>query len=100
MRRPTTQNLAGEDGALESLRGDLERLDRELVGLIAERVRLAQRIGVVKQAAGRPVLDPAREAAVVRRIGALARDSGLPAEEVRAIFWRLIGLCRRAQVGK
>jgi chorismate mutase len=97
-RRRVTPQRAGEETALEALRGELERLDRELLALIGERVRMARRIGVVKQAAGRPVLDPAREAAVVRRMAALAREAGLPAEEVREIFWRLIGLCRRAQV--
>ncbi|MBX6366066.1 MAG: chorismate mutase, partial [Gemmatimonadetes bacterium] len=56
-----------------------------------------QRIGAANRAAGLPTLDPAREAAVVRRAGALAREHGLEAEAVRGIFWHLIGLSRRAQ---
>jgi chorismate mutase len=44
------------------------------------------------------VLDPAREAAVVRRAGTVARDAGLEDEDVRYIFWHLIGLSRRAQM--
>jgi chorismate mutase len=50
-----------------------------------------------KHAAGMPLLDPPREAAVVRRAAALARAAGLPDEEVREIFWRVIGLCRSLQ---
>ena len=47
---------------------------------------------------GLPTLDPAREAAVVRRAGELARDAGLDGDDVRYIFWHLIGLSRRAQM--
>jgi chorismate mutase len=79
------------------LRGEIERLDRALIGLVAERVELARRVGVAKRALKLPTLDPAREAAVVRRAGELARDVGLADEDVRYIFWHLIGLSRRAQ---
>lgn len=82
---------------LTRLRGEIERLDRTLIELVAERVRLARRVGAAKRAAGLPTLDPAREAAVVRRAGALARETGLDDEDVRYIFWHLIGLSRRAQ---
>lgn len=83
---------------LLALRGEVERIDREIVGLIAERLRLARRVGPVKRALGMPVLDPPREAAVVRRAGALARDAGLEDEDVRYVFWHLVGMCRRAQM--
>jgi chorismate mutase len=53
---------------------------------------------VVKRKAGLPTLDPPREAAVVRRAGALAREAGLDDEDVRYIFWHLIGLSRRMQM--
>jgi chorismate mutase len=83
---------------LEAIRSEIERVDRTIVALIGERVRLARAVGAAKRAAGLPTLDPAREAAVVRRAGALAREAGLDDEEVRYIFWHLIGLSRRAQV--
>ncbi|HEX8696492.1 MAG TPA: chorismate mutase [Longimicrobium sp.] len=84
--------------ALEGLRTQIERIDRALIGLIAERVRLARDVGEAKRALGLPVLDPAREAAVVRRAGTLAREAGLADEDVRYLFWHLIGLSRRAQM--
>lgn len=83
---------------LEELRGEIERLDRSLIDLIAERVMLGTRVGAAKRAAGLPLLDPVREAAVVRRAGTLAREAGLEDEDVRYIFWHLIGLSRRAQM--
>lgn len=83
---------------LGRLREEIEHLDRKLVEMIADRVRLARDVGKEKRAAGLPTLDPVREAAVVRRAVELARESGLECDdEVRQIFWQLIGLSRRAQ---
>ncbi|HEU0053120.1 MAG TPA: chorismate mutase, partial [Longimicrobium sp.] len=62
------------------------------------RVRMAREVGAAKRALGAPILDPAREAAVVRRAGTLARQAGLADEDVRYLFWHLIGLARRAQM--
>jgi len=44
-----------------------------------------------------PILDPQREAKVVRSAVANARDAGLPEEPVREIFWHILGLSRKAQ---
>jgi chorismate mutase len=93
-------DIAPGDPALElsRIRDEIENIDRALIDLIAQRVQLARRIGVVKRTAGLPTLDPPREAAVVRRAGALAREAGLDDEDVRYIFWHLIGLTRRTQM--
>ncbi len=88
---------AAEPDLLE-VREEIERVDRALVALIAERVELGRRVGAAKRALGFPTLDPAREAAVVRRAGTLAREAGVDDEDVRYIFWHLIGLSRRAQM--
>jgi chorismate mutase len=81
------------------LRDEIERLDRELIALIAERVRVAREVGATKRETSQPTLDHAREATVVRRAVTLAREAGLQNdEEIRQIFWTLIGLCRRVQM--
>lgn len=82
---------------LERLRTEIDGVDRAIVDAFAERVRIARRIGDLKEEAGQPVLDPSREAAVVRRAAERARDAGLDAEGVREIFWRLVGMSRRTQ---
>jgi len=89
---------AGAVEDLERIRAEVERVDRELIRLIGERVRLAREIGAAKRRAGVPTLDPAREAAVIRRAGSLAREAGLAEDDVRDIFWHVIGLSRRAQL--
>ena len=51
----------------------------------------------LKRAAGLPILDPRREAEVIRRAVVAAREKDLPTEPVRQIFWHIVGLSRRAQ---
>jgi len=82
---------------LDARRAEIERIDEALIQMIEERMRLARRIGLLKREAGLTLVHPAREAAVVRRAGELARARGLDDEAVREIFWRLIEMSRRAQ---
>jgi chorismate mutase len=93
--------MTSRDTALDALgkcRQQIESLDRELIGLLAKRVALSKEIGAMKKVAGLPTLDPAREAEVIRRAAAIARESGLSDEKVRDIFWHVIGLSRAVQV--
>ncbi len=92
--RPPTEADTVE---LEAIRAEIERVDEAIVFLIDERLRLARRVGELKQTAGLRVLDPGREAAVVRRASGLARDRGLDDDAVREVFWRLIEMARTAQ---
>lgn len=82
-----------------TLRAQIEAVDAQLVGVIAQRLALAKAIGCSKRAGGIPVTDPAREAAVVARVSALAREAGVPEDEIRALYWRLLAMSRRAQFG-
>ena len=82
---------------LQQLRRTIDALDRDIVAAIARRTALGSRIGEIKQEWGQPVLDPAREAAVVRRAAEHARRLGVNEEAVREVFWRLVGLARRCQ---
>lgn len=83
---------------LADLRGEIERIDREIVRLLAARVGAAHAARLAKQAEGLPTVDPAREAAVVRQACAAAREAGLDSEDVRDVFWTIVHLSRRAQL--
>jgi chorismate mutase len=89
--------MKASNAEVDRARGEIERIDRELIALIAERVRVARQIGRAKREAGMNTLDPAREAAVVRRAGEIARELELDDEVVRRIFWQLIALSRSVQ---
>ncbi|MBI4540047.1 MAG: chorismate mutase [Gemmatimonadetes bacterium] len=83
---------------LQQLRERIAELDAELVRLISERRRLAVEIGAVKSELGLPVLDPQREAEVVRRAAAVARELGIDEELTRDVLWRIIASTRDAQI--
>ena len=85
------------DEVLSAGRAEIERIDRALVALLAERVRSGESIAAVKRRLALPITDPAQEARVVRRAAQLARDAGLPEEGVRDLFWRVIALTRDAE---
>jgi chorismate mutase len=94
--------VSGQSGSdalteLAACRDEIERLDHEIITLLGRRMMLGKRTGALKRAAGLPILDPTREAAVIRRVTETARDAGLPAEPVREIFWQIVGMSRRAQ---
>ncbi|HEX8943306.1 MAG TPA: chorismate mutase [Gemmatimonadaceae bacterium] len=88
-----TQALA----ELARCREEIERIDNQIVELLAKRLALGKRTGDLKRLAGLPILDPTREAAVIRRVTGVARDAGLPSEPIREVFWQIVGMSRRAQ---
>ena len=87
----------GDENTLESLRKRILEVDELLVELVEERRRLVLDIGEMKGRLGLPVLDPSREAAVVRRAAEIARERGVDEEMVRDIIWRIMASAREAQ---
>ena len=86
-----------ENTELSRIREEIEGIDNEIIALLARRLQLGKQTGEIKRAAGLPILDPTREAAVIRRVTAAAREAGVPAEPLREIFWQIVGMSRRAQ---
>lgn len=88
------------DRDLDALRARIVEIDEALVDLVGERLRLVLEVGRTKAALGRPILDPRREAEVVRRAAELARNRGVDEEMVRDVIWRVISAARDAQEGQ
>lgn len=86
-----------EESRIAELRAAIADADRDLIEVLERRLRLAGEIGEIKRSAGRPVMDPAREAEVVRRAAELARDRGVDPELVRDLLWRVIAQARGVQ---
>ena len=81
---------------LHMVRGEIDAVDRSLVGLMADRLELAREARLLKDQGELMYEDPAREAAVVRRAAETARELELDPEIIRDVFWRLIALSKSA----
>src|SRR3954451_18168759 len=82
--------------SLATLRGEIDRIDKELVTLLNRRAEIALQIGQVKQKQGLEIWSPAREDEVVAR--ALAASRGpMPPEALRLIFRELMSSSRALQ---
>lgn len=88
------------DARLAEIRDRILELDRTLVELVGERRNLVLEVGRLKGEMGLPILDPAREAQVVRRAAELARTHEVDEELVRDVIWRIIASARDAQEGR
>ena len=82
---------------LARCRQEIAAVDSEILLLLKKRLDLAIRTGPLKRELGLPILDPAREATVIREAVESARSLGLPDEDVRDIFWHVLKLSRSAQ---
>jgi chorismate mutase/prephenate dehydratase len=83
---------------LEEVRGKIDAIDEKIHGLINDRARLAQLVGISKTREGRTVdfYRPEREAQVLRM--ARARNSGpLRDEEVLRLFREIMSACLAQQ---
>src|SRR3984893_11598158 len=83
---------------LEEVRGRIDAVDEQIHGLINERARLAQQVGISKSSDGRTVdfYRPEREAQVLRL--ARARNAGpLRDAEVLRLFREIMSACLAQQ---
>jgi len=81
---------------IESLREEIDDIDRRLVELIAQRASHALEIGRRKRAAGLPIFMPERESDLLHGLS-LCNRGPLPDAQVRNIFREIISACREAQ---
>lgn len=97
---PSDSTLDSARAELERLRQQISEVDDRLVRTIGERRDLVVQVGRVKEILEIPVLDPGREAQVVRVAVERARELGLDVEMTRDVFWRIIAAARSTQAGR
>ena len=90
-----TSELEGGIG-LPALRQRIDRIDRQLLRLLARRAALAQRVGRIKQQQGLPVFDGKRETAVLRQ-AVRANPGPLSRASVRQIFREILRQSRQVE---
>jgi len=81
---------------IDSLRARIDEIDALLVALLNERAGCALAIGHLKEAAGLPIYQPAREAEVLARVSA-ANSGPLDTEAIVRLFERIIDEARRLE---
>ena len=81
---------------LDELRVLIDGLDRDIVKLLNDRMRVVEDIGRIKRLAGLPIYEPKRESEVFANV--IASNGGpLPPDGLRRVFERIIDEARTVQ---
>jgi chorismate mutase len=81
---------------LESLRSQIDGLDRQIVKLLNQRAKLGLQAGKTKLQNGLPIADTEREREVMIRV-AMANEGPLPQDALLALYRLLIETIRRLE---
>ena len=81
---------------LEDWRNEIDEIDAQIVRLISERAKIAQKIGTLKASAGLPIVDAGREESILRSVAAKNRGV-LKNEAMIRIFRGIIRESRQIQ---
>ena len=92
-----TEDPEATDDPLRDHRRDIDRIDRTIVALLAERMRIGVRAGRIKRALARPVRSETREADVLSRVRSAAAGPLSP-ESAERIFNAIIEETAACQV--
>ena len=74
---------------LKNFREEIDRIDEVLITTLALRFQITDKVGALKKAEKLPPVDPQREAEQERRIGEIAKKTGLREDIARSVL-RLI----------
>lgn len=88
---------ADQDAAqLAELRAEIDRLDEQLIGLLGQRVAVAQQIGIVKGVGNRPFFTPERERQIFAKLAKFESEL-LSRQQLEAIYREIISTARAAE---
>lgn len=93
--RPRSQETA--DDRLQELRGEIDQIDDDLIGLLAKRMAVAVEIKKVKQETGMATFDPGREEKLKAKVAEMAAKDGLSEEFALQLFDRILVESKRVQ---
>ena len=83
--------------SLEDLRKKIDQTDAEIVRLIAERIRHAEKIGREKQKQGKQLEDLSRETEVMSNIRRLAGQENVSIEGLESIYRRIVNVAKSVE---
>lgn len=82
------------DALLQPVRQDIDRIDRQLLQLFTERMACSERVAEIKRQAGIPVLNTAREQAILDRV---RQEAGPYGESAVALYSTILSVSRARQ---
>ncbi len=82
---------------IPSLRDEIDRIDRELLKLVARRLRNSVEIGLIKDSRGEPMHSPEREQELIDEVRADAVAAGLDPEYMDAVMRVILDYSKAAQ---
>lgn len=80
---------------LTELRREIDRIDRELIALLEQRMDVSAGVAEFKKGAGKPVLDPARELEKLQAVNDLCRPE--TADLITGLFAEIMAASRAYQ---
>jgi len=83
--------------SLDDLRGKIDEVDIEIVKLLAERMRIAEKIGGEKIGQGKQIGDSEREKKVLENVKSLAQEEKISQEDIASIYRQIVNVAKRVQ---
>ena len=80
---------------LTELRREIDRIDRELIALLEQRMDVSAGVAEFKKGTGKPVLDPARELEKLQAVNDLCRPE--TADLITGLFAEIMAASRAYQ---
>jgi chorismate mutase/prephenate dehydrogenase len=96
-RRAGSANPLSHKAGLDQLREQIDRIDQQLVDLLAQRRRVVQEVTEIKQQHDLPTFHPAREENLISARRAQATQAGLDPDYVEDLFRTML---RHSRVGQ
>ena len=78
-------------------RGEIDRIDAEIVRLLSVRLAIVMRAFQIKRAVGIPLRDEKREEQILERAAERATELDLPRKQVRKIFRQILRISAKSQ---
>ncbi|MBU3957771.1 MAG: chorismate mutase [Nanoarchaeota archaeon] len=85
---------------IEQLRAEIDKLNKEIVELLAKRMEVAGGIAEYKRQRGLPVHAPEREKRVIENVKNIAKEKGLDEKIAEDIFLKIIEHTRNSEKEK
>ena len=86
--------------ALDSLRSDIDRIDSSLIDLLAERMKISEAIGEIKEKSRLTVLQTGRWNSVLKKARTMAKEKDLDEDFITEIFTTIHRASMERQLGR